>query len=211
MFYTSLLAWRRLPVQFRLPAAIVVFLGSYFPISVILMAQDFDYSALKRSFCWPLGTVCKLPLQNPWFSASIFFLCLLCFALTLLALRLAPAKLPIVIREATYVPADLMNYTLPYIVSVMSIGYQETGKFVGLVIFLGWMFWITHRAGQLILNPVLVAFGWKLYDLTYNFPGYENQYSGRALANGPIVPGQRYRHTAIQDVLIIRTKAKQED
>ena len=38
-----------------------------------------------------------------------------------------------------------MNYTLPYVVSFMSIEYHDTGKFVGLIIFLAWMFWITYR------------------------------------------------------------------
>jgi hypothetical protein len=83
--------------------------------------------------------------------------------------------------EVKYVPADLMNYTLPYVVSFMSIEYQDTGKFIGLIIFLGWMFWITFRAGQIILNPLLIAFGWRLYDIKYRYAGSQNLYSGFAL------------------------------
>ena len=59
-----------------------------------------------------------------------------------------------------------MNYTLPYIVSFMSFGYDQEGKFIGIVIFLTWIFWITYKSGQIILNPILVAFGWKLYEVT---------------------------------------------
>jgi hypothetical protein len=53
-----------------------------------------------------------------------------------------------------------MNYVLPYVVSFMSIDYQVTGKFVGFLIFLGWMFLITYKSGQIMLNPLLTVFGW---------------------------------------------------
>lgn len=106
--------------------------------------------------------------------------------------------------EARYIPAELMTYTLPYIVSFMSIGYQETGKFVGLTIFLAWMFWITHKSGQLILNPILIAFGWRLYEISYVFPGdAKSKKNGRALVKGVIEPGKRYPHAVVQDVIIL--------
>jgi hypothetical protein len=110
-----------------------------------------------------------------------------------------------VVVEAKYIPAELMNYTLPYVVSFMSISYQETGKFVGLIIFLLWMFWITYRSGQVILNPILVSFGWRLYEVSYRFAGDTKEYSGRILSCGWIAPGQRHKFSTIQDVIIVTT------
>jgi hypothetical protein len=97
-----------------------------------------------------------------------------------------------------------MNYTLPYIVAFMGIGYQENGKLVGLAIFLVWMFWITHKSGQIILNPLLAVLGWRFYEVKYVFPGDTTVNSGRALARGIIEPGQRYPHIVVQDVVILR-------
>lgn len=200
-------------MQFRLPVAIIVFLGSYLPLSLILLAQDYNYALLGRPICWNFfapGSRCTVPLYNPRYSVGIFLVCLLCFGLTIAALASTRAKRPIVLQEAKYVPAELMNYTLPYVVSFMSISYQDTGKFVGLVIFLSWMFWIVYKSGLIIMNPLLIAFGWKLYQVSYNFPGDNTTHSGVALADGVITAGEQRPHTAVQDVLIIRTSPDQK-
>lgn len=43
-------------MQFRLLTALVVFIGSYLPLSLILLAQNFEFGALKRPLCWYDGT-----------------------------------------------------------------------------------------------------------------------------------------------------------
>jgi hypothetical protein len=123
---------------------------------------------------------------------------------TLITLAFSKPKHEIVIREAKYVPADLMNYTLPYVVAFMSIDYQDMEKFSGLVIFLAWMFWITYRSGQIALNPVLIVFGWRLYEIKYQFTGDTQDLMARGLALAPLTAGDRVAQSAIQDILIIK-------
>lgn len=65
------------------------------------------------------------------------------------------------------------------------------------------MFWITHRSGQILLNPVLIALGWRLYNVTYNFPGSTDEHKGRALVKGYLDPG-RYKQWPVQDIQIIK-------
>ena len=185
----------------------VIFLGSYLPLSVILLAQDFEYTCLQRGFCWRIwseNSACVVPLAHPHLSLAMVGVCFASFCLSLLALTLSQPKLPVDVTEAHYIPAELMNYTLPYIVAFMGIGYQETGKLVGLAIFLAWMFWITHKSGQIILNPVLAVLGWRLYEIKYVFPGDSKVNDGRALARGIVETGRRYRHVVVQDVVILR-------
>ncbi len=200
-------------VKLRVLIAAIIFVGSYLPLSLILLAQNFDYSCLSKSLCfnlWAADRSCVLPLKNPGFAIGIFIACVSCFVLTLATLRVVSPKHEIIIKNFKYVPAELMSYVLPYVVSFMSIDYQETGKFVGFLIFLGWMFWITYKSGQIILNPVLTAFGWRLYDITYSFPGNDREHSGPLLAKTKIMSGGRYRHAAIQDVLVIKASAQAE-
>lgn len=109
------------------------------------------------------------------------------------------------IIDAEYVPTDLMNYTLPYVVSFMSIDYGDTGKFLGFVVFLAWMFWITYRAGQVILNPVLIAMGWRLYSITYSFAGSAKIFKASALSKGELNPGAQKQYM-LQDIQIIKPK-----
>ena len=58
-------------------------------------------------------------------------------------------KHEVVVKSADYVPADLMNYTLLTSYRSQSLDYQEPGTFIGFLIFMGWMFLITHRSGQI--------------------------------------------------------------
>jgi hypothetical protein len=192
-------------MQFRLLTAVVVFLGSYLPLSVILLAQNFDFGAIHRSLCWPPEHAgCSIPLRNPGFALIALIICLLCFFVTLFVLASVKPKQEIVLVEAKYIPTDLMNYTLPYVVSFMSIDYQDMSKFVGLVIFLAWMFWITYKAGQILLNPLLIVFGWRMYELKYHFASDKQERISRALSRGLIDAGETHRHTNITDILMIK-------
>ncbi|WP_454916253.1 hypothetical protein [Xanthobacter sediminis] len=93
----------------------------------------------------------------------------------------------------------------------MSIDYQETGKFVGFLIFMGWMFWITYASGQVILNPLLTVFGWKLFEICYTYSGSDTEYAGAALAKEDLVAGQRYMQMPLQEILIIKNQERQDD
>ena len=191
-------------MRFRLLISLLIFVGSYFPLSLILLVQDFQDDLLAASFCVPLSDGCVIPFRNASFSLTIFALCLACFLLSIAAIETVRPKRSVNIIESKYVPAELMNYTLPYIVSFMSLEYQETGKFLGLVIFLGWMFLITYRSGQIILNPLLVVFGWRLYEVKYSFPGDSTNRIGRVLSRVSIEPNQRYQQSTIEDIMVVK-------
>ncbi|GJL97184.1 MAG: hypothetical protein DHS20C06_10010 [Hyphobacterium sp.] len=90
----------------------------------------------------------------------------------------------------------------------MSIGYDETGKFIGLLIFLGWMFWLNHMSGQIVLNPVLMAFGWRFYEIQFRFPGQTMDHSGVALSRHELSKDGRLMYAAIQEVLILRESGR---
>jgi hypothetical protein len=191
-------------VQFRLITALIVFIGSYLPLSLILLAQNSVLADFSKHLCWPLTKgVCELPIRSPIFSVGLFALTLVCFVVTLIALRAVRPSISIEVLEAEYIPTDLMNYTLPYVVSFMSIDYQETGKFVGFLVFLVWMFWITYRAGQIILNPVLIAMGWRLYTISYRFAGSHQVLKTSALSKGHLTPGG-HKQYPLQEIQIIK-------
>jgi len=194
-------------MQFRILTAVVIFLGSYLPLSMILLAQNYDYTAVSLPFCWQVWRLyCNFPLKNPTFAVSIFCVCAVCFLFTLIVLAFVKPKHEIEILEAKYIPTDLMNYTLPYVVSFMSIDYQDISKFVGLVIFLIWMFWITYKSGQILLNPLLIVFGWRLYELKYRFAADQTGHEriSRALSKGSIDAGETHRQINITDIFAIK-------
>lgn len=191
-------------MQIRLPVSLAIFFGSYLPLACILLVQDFDPKLAGQAACLNLtSTECGLPFRHPIWSVGMFLVTVACLGITLFALQLAKPKIPVEIQEVSYVPTDLMNYTLPYVVSFMNTDYDRSSQFVGMFIFLGWLFWLTHKAGQILLSPVLIAFGWRLYDIVYSFPGDQTKRTGRALAKSTIEAGNQARHVTVQDVMIL--------
>lgn len=194
-------------MNLRLWTAAIIFVGSYLPLSLILLAQDFNSADLNLKPClifWGEDSQCKLPFLHPYASLTIFFVTLFCFVATLAVLWLLPMGRKVMLKSAEHVPAELMNYTLPYVVSFMGIGYKDGEKFFGMAIFLLWIFWITHKSGQVILNPVLVAFGWRLHKITYSFEGSTEEHQATALLKGDVELDQFVKHNWIQDVMVVR-------
>jgi hypothetical protein len=193
-------------MQLKPTIAACIYIGSYLPLSAILLAQDIDYSESTFVPCTSLAfkEKCVLPLDHPYIAIGLFVLCLICFFVCLISLLVVRPKNKIVIEESKHVPADLMNYILPYVVSFMSLDYATTNKFVGFLIFFAWIFLISYKSGQIILNPILTVFGWKLYEVKYRFEDSHNLLSGMTLSKVPLEPNGSYQHQSIQDVLIIK-------
>ena len=197
-------------MQPRLWIAASVFLGSYFPLALILLVQDYDLKYLTHRICIPLvdsNQRCILPLMNPMFSLVFFSITLGCLLATVLALKSNPVKRRFTVKESKYIPSELINYSLPYVVSFMGVGYGEPSKFLGVMIFLLWMFWITYKSGLIILNPVLIALGWRLYEITFVKEGKKTEYKSTVLSKAALFSGTKYTYSLIQDVYIIKEEA----
>ncbi|OYY44666.1 MAG: hypothetical protein B7Y56_08840 [Gallionellales bacterium 35-53-114] len=83
----------------------------------------------------------------------------------------------------------------------MGISYNEPEKLLGFSVFLLWMFAITYKSGQIIMNPLLLMFGWRLYEATIVINGVTREV--RVLKQGLLVPGKQKAQT-IQDFYIVR-------
>ena len=195
-------------MQPRVLVATLIFLASYLPLAMILALQDLDLAILKQPICrdWShLLESCAVPLKHPGMALAPVAVCLLSLLVTMFALTKVQPRSPIVIKSAKHVPADLMNYTLPYIVAFMSLDYSDLAKLAGFAAFLAWIFVITLRSGQLLMNPVLTVFGWQLYEVGFNYAGGSTtQHEGVALVKGRLAPETTVTHQTIQDILVIK-------
>jgi hypothetical protein len=195
-------------MQPRAPVAALIFLASYLPLAMILALQDLDLTILRQPICPDWGHFskgCAVPLKHPGMAMAPLAVCLICLLVTLFALAKVQPRTPIVIKSAKHVPADLMNYTLPYIVTLMSLDYSDLAKLAGFATFLAWIFVITLRSGQLLMNPVLAVFGWQLYEVRFTYAGGSaTERESVALVKGECGPDTTVAHQTIQDILVIK-------
>ena len=190
-------------MEFRLIPAIIVFLGSYLPLSIILLAQNFDYKSINSKICNPLtSTDCLVPFASPIATISFALICTICMIFTLFVLSTAKPNKQISISNFEYIPTDLMNYTLPYVVSFMNVDFSNLGNFIGFIVFLSWMFWITQKSGQILLNPVLIALGWRHYSIEYVFSGSEKLQTATCLSKSHLQTGAAVQ-IPVQSILLV--------
>jgi hypothetical protein len=147
---------------------------------------------------------CAIPLDHPWPSIAAVAVCVACLILSLAALAALKPKHEVVIDSSKQVAADLMNYTLPYVVAFTTLDYTNVGKLFGFLVFFAWMFIITLRGGQLGMNPVLIVFGWRLHEIEYRFVDSQQRRSGLALSQVELVVGTTHPQDSLQDIPIFK-------
>jgi hypothetical protein len=195
-------------MQPRVFIAALIFAASYLPLAMILGLQDIDVARLQWDICddWAnAAESCATPLKHPWLATVPIVTCAICLVVTRLALASLQPRTPITVKSAKPVPADLMSYTLPYIVSLMSLDLGDLPKLAGFVLFLGWIFLITLRSGQLLMNPVLTLFGWQLYEVAFVYHGgTKTERERMAMVRGTLEPDTTVMHDTVQDILVIK-------
>ncbi|AMZ73445.1 MULTISPECIES: hypothetical protein [Pseudomonas] len=192
-------------MKVKIIPAVFLFLGSYFPLSVILLLQDVSEASWKQPICWSLQR-CTLPiLMNGGRSLGLFIICLLSLGLFTWVLKSMPADHQLTVKDSKTVPNDLINYVFPYVVSFMGLDLASNGKFYGFLIFLTWMFLITYRSGQILMNPLLLAIGWQLHELKVTTAG--NTRDVIALAKTKVHPGDTLKFCVIQGIYVLAKRS----
>lgn len=169
--------------------------------------QDIPNEWWSRSICtsekFSVGNCQFIPFENP--VLSLTFLAVAAVATFLAKTSLQRLNYPFVVevKRLKATPNEIINYTFPYVVSFMGIAYGDPQKLIGFGVFLLWMFAITLKAGQILMNPLLLIFGWKLYDATIVINGVEKDV--RVLKHGSLDLGTHKAQT-VQDFFILRDK-----
>jgi hypothetical protein len=198
-------------MQINFFAATFLFLGSYLPLAVILTVQDVKPESWSLPLCrsTQFWIDCSIPtLSNPTLALSFLAISAGSLLFFLYALRYFDGQYEMTIEESKTIPNDLINYVFPYVVSFMGLELDNVGKTLGFLIFLTWMFFISYRSGQILMNPLLLVTGWQLYDIRADIEGNKRQL--RALSREPVYPNQRLRSCFIQGIYVL-SKPKQND
>lgn len=194
-------------MQPRLFIAFAVYVGSYLPLTVILLSQNIQETAWRElSFVahhWVPPRLERI-VSSPEITLSAFAISLFCLLSTLFLLQKFKTDHTVRVTSVKSSSADLLNYVLPYVVSFMNLDYSDGKTMTGFAIFMFWLFWITYKSGQIIMNPLLTVFGWRLYEISYHFIADDTVHNGVALSKTPIEPNQEYQQRSLQDVLVVK-------
>lgn len=190
-------------MRMRLFPALILFLGSYFPLSLILLVQDIKETSWQRPLCKIAElSNCMLPeLSNPGRALGLFVICTVSLIIFAILMKNLPSHSSLDVVEVRSVPNDLINYVFPYIVSFMGLDLGTDGKFFGFLLFILLMFLITYRSGQILMNPFLLVAGWHLYEMNIVTEGHAR--SVKALSKDLIKPGDHLESCLVHGIYVL--------
>ncbi|HRZ48662.1 MAG TPA: hypothetical protein P5338_04630 [Bacteroidales bacterium] len=162
----------------KLFTAILLFISAYSPLFWILVVKDFDFDNNHR-FQHPIPVYVLLG-----FTA---------LSIILLFITVATMKRGNLIGEVVTVKnrsVDLINYTIPYMVSFFGIDLSKPQDVIAITIFLLILLLLTITSKSVFMNPLLAMAGYGLYDLEYKRDG--KIYSTVILSKHELHTGERY-------------------
>jgi hypothetical protein len=195
-------------MEMRLFPALILFLGSYFPLSLILLIQDVKESSWQAPLCKITEfSSCYLPeLSNPERTLWLLGICALSLVIFMWLMRSLSGYSTLEVVESKSIPNDLINYVFPYVVSFMGLDIGIDGKFFGFLFFIGLMFWITYRSGQILMNPLLLVAGWQLYELNITTEGHKR--CVKALSRESVNVGDRLESCLVHGIYVLHRGRK---
>ena len=195
-------------MQMRLIPALILFLGSYFPLSLILLIQDIKESSWQAPLCRLSAEYsCFLPeLTNPWRAFGLLLICAASLVAFMVMMKRLSAYSSLDVVDSKSVPNDLINYVFPYVVSFMGLDLGVDGKFYGFMLFIILMFIITYRSGQILMNPFLLVSGWQLYELNIVTEGHKR--CVKALSKDQIKSGDHLESCLVHGIYVLHRGEK---
>jgi hypothetical protein len=172
----------------RLFPAVIIFFGSYCPLFLIILAQGMPLPEISFPCGVHWGQFPEINIRMgalPSLPFILFLLSFICVVLTFWFLQKQKLSLSVEILDSKPMATELMSYALPYVVSFMGLDFSDQSEFIGFVIFLAWMFVLIFRSGQILMNPALIIFGYRLHEVRYQFIGDDSAtYTTSALHRG---------------------------
>ncbi|MEZ9426112.1 hypothetical protein AB4186_22415 [Vibrio lentus] len=168
----------------KLWVELLIFLSSYYPLFLILFIRDITATTVGI----PIGLVEWNLNVSIWAIIGVllssFATLFTGYIMRSLFTRSEGAD-EIRLTEVKIVRGDMINYTLPFLIGLFAFDYKTWQSISSLMVFLVFMFAFTRNEKIVLLNPMFLLLGMRLYDIKYKKVGQPNtEHSSSALCMG---------------------------
>lgn len=147
-------------MKLRIPSSILLFLSAYSPLSIIFAIQDFDFD--------------KQELTHPMIVWLVLIVSALSCILLWVTMRvLKSSSPPITIRSVDNRLGELINYTVPYMISFFVMEEWNLNLLLSFGVFMLMMFILSLKTHNIFINPMLAIMGYNIYDIHYEKNGHK--------------------------------------
>lgn len=159
--------------------SIAIFISGYTPLFLIMMIKDitgidwstyqFDSTILGYDkIAYPIGLI----VINPSVVLGLIIVSLISLLMLRYVLKnITSNPFEITITKAKSRSSEVVNYTIPYMISFVAFDLSKWQDLLSLIIFLGILCLLSIRSQSIFINPILAALGYGLYDCNYTENG----------------------------------------
>lgn len=169
----------------RLWLALIIFLSAYAPLALLFAIRDFDID-IK----W---------FSHPRFVCVSFAVAFVSVLFLFKAMSSVKGQFPVTVSRVSLRSSDLMNYSIPYLISFVSVDFGKVQDVLALLLFMTLLFLLTLKTQSIFINPVLAFQGWGLYEVEFEESGQIK--AGVFLSKIELKPGGRYEMDRISQFL----------
>lgn len=190
----------------KLLPSIAIFISGYTPLFLIMVIKDISQVnwykfEFERELFIPYwvefgntGIVILLLLL------SVFSLALLTFVLK----NVTRNSFDINIKKAKSRSSEVVNYTIPYMISFVAFDLSKWQDILSLFLFLSVLCLLSIRSQSVFINPILAMLGYGLYDCKYNESGNEKECV--MLSKHDLLAGESERYEKLNNYMGIISK-----
>lgn len=170
----------------KLWVGVVVFITAYYPLFLILLIRDISTASNDGVM---IGFVDSGYYVSYW-ALSLFFLSsfVSLFAAHLVRKNLTYQEggIAIHVKQSKQIHGDMLNYTLPFLMGLFAFGYESWQSISALLVFLTFMFAFVSKDRVILLNPMFLLIGIRLYEITFLEVGNQNRQTKKVLCLGEL-------------------------
>jgi len=141
-------------MKLRLFSPFIIFISAYSPLSMVFLLWDLNLD--------------KMELNNPRIICSLLLVSLLsCLFVYVSVKLLKTSSPPIEVVSVSNRSGELVNYSIPYMISFLAMDLNNTNFLISFVFFMCIIYWLTLKTHNIFINPMLAAMGYNLYNVKY--------------------------------------------
>ncbi|SBT11940.1 hypothetical protein [Vibrio celticus] len=167
----------------RLFSSVAIFISGYMPLFLIMIIKDVKSIAwFEHELETPflifnyIKVPCSIEFGNIEVVISLFLLStasLVFLAYILRNITKMPFDIEVIAAKSR--SSEVVNYTIPYMISFVAFDLSKWQDITSLFLFLAVLCLLSVRSQSVFINPILAALGYGLYDCKYSEAGNEKE------------------------------------
>ena len=137
--------------------SIIIFISAYSPLALILAIKDFNKQTLY--------------FDNPKTIFCILIVAIISVVFLFIIMKLFTYGQEIKILNVSNRSSELVNYTIPYMISFFGFDMHKVADLISFIIFMALLCLLTLKTQSIFINPILAVIGYGHYDIEYEENG----------------------------------------